>query len=257
MRLQRLQIGFFFFCLLAAPLLAAAGPDVPFIRPGALEIAFDPRETSFLPVDTEALRQGLCTGFHGLDGQRPPITPAGECEMIVHSPPRLGLFTRGTPVRGSAHVIIYPTSLPAWEGDTEIVTSCGVWSVSMALDPNETQPASELALEPSTEDSSQGVFAGVVQLAVLFHVADRTGGISLDLPAVIPLDLAGRWAAVPEDDPSLSGVADDASNLVLFAGLFDGTWSIVPGQATWGSRPCSVHPLPPSSLLDDLNQNIH
>jgi hypothetical protein len=245
MRLQRLPIGLSFFCLLASPLLAAAAPASPFLRPGALHIAFDSAERSFLPVDVETLRQGLCTGFPDWDdSDRPPIMPAGECEMAVRSPPGLGLFTDGTSFRGSARVTVHPTNLPAWEGDTQIATVCGLWDVSMALDPGREQPISGLALEPSAEDSSQGVFAGVVQIAVLFHFANRTQGTSLDLPAVVPLDLAGHWAADSGTaSPGAWDGGDDASNLGLFAGHSDGTWSSLSGYANWGVRPCRVFPV--------------
>ena len=168
--------------------------------------------------------------------------------MIVRSPPGLDLFTDGIPFRGSARVTVRPTDLPAWEGDTQIGTACGLWDVSMALDPGHEQPTSWLALEPSTEDSSQGVFAGVVQIAVLFHFANRTTGTSLDLPAVVPLDLAGHWAALSGTAPGRWDGEGDASNLGLFAGHFDGTWSSIPGYASWGARPCRVYPVSPHSL---------
>jgi hypothetical protein len=251
---MRLYVRLFILCLLATPLLAAADPGtLPFLRAGAIEVAFDPLEPSYLPADTSTLRQGLCTGFPDLDGERPPITPQGECEMIVRSPPRLGLETDGAPGRGSLQISVRPTDLPAWNASTPVATACGLWDVSMSLDPDREQPVSTLAIEPSGDNTSQGVFAGAIQIAVLFHFYNRDKGTSLDLPAVVPLDLSGRWAAASD----AGSLGSRASNLVLFAGEFLDGWSIVPGQASWGTRRCPVHPIASSSVLDGLNQSFH
>ncbi len=93
----------------------------------------------------------------------------------------------------------------------------------MILEPDAAQPASELDLETSgvtsEENPAQGVFAGVVKLAVRYRFVNRTKSASYELPAVVSLELSGHWAAVPEGGPSLG---PGASNLALFTGISGG-----------------------------------
>jgi len=248
-----LRIGLCFLCLLVAPLLAAAQTEEPFLRAGSLEIAVDPDAASFLPVSSDDLKDGLCLGVIGSVGDKPTITPRGECDISVQPPPRLGLFTDGTPTSGgSLQVTVQLASLSTTQASTPIVTSCGLWDVFMGIDPGTAQPVSQLALESSGADPAQGVFAGEMKLAVRFRFVNRDDGRSFELPAKLPLELAGHWAAAgPGAD-----LGDGASNLVLFAGVYGGVWSAVANSATWGGRHCPFQAEPPPPVLETLNQSI-
>ena len=104
----------------------------------------------------------------------------------------------------------------------------------MVLDPEpESQPVSTLTLRASASDPKQGVFAGVVQLAVRYQFANRTEETSFEQPAVVPLELTGHWAIAPEGGPNLG---EGASNLVLFAGVIDKNLESHPACGTWGDR---------------------
>ncbi len=105
----------------------------------------------------------------------------------------------------------------------------------MSLDPGQEQPASDLALQPSPADPAQGVFAGVAQLAVRYRFVNRQHGTTLELPAVLPLELAGHWAVDPLAEPG-----SEASNLLPYAGVVGGAVSPFPGCGTWGGTRCHV-----------------
>jgi hypothetical protein len=252
----RFPIRLPFLCLLgvlAVPLAAAADPTaVPLVRTGSLEIALDPDAVSVLPVDSGELRLNLCNGVLQVDGIG-TISPRGECDLVV-SPPRMGLFvTDATPAGGGSwQVSLHPDRSVPWKGSEPLATSCGLWDVSMVVDPGQTQPVSWLTLEPSAADPGQGVFAGTVKLAVRYRFVNRERGTSIELPAVPSLELTGHWAAVPADGPSLG---EGASNLVLFAGSYQGQWESVPTCATWGSMRCEVCVEPGPDVVETLNSD--
>lgn len=242
-----------FLFLFATPLFAGVGAAAPALRPGSLEIAVDPAAASFLPVDTEELALGLCASVLPDDWDG-PIAPRAECDLSVSPPPRLGLFVDDvTPGDSSWRVSLHPERSTAWKGSAPVATSCGLWDVSLVLDPDKQQPVSELALEASGEDPVQGVFSGTVKLALRYRFVNRDDGTTHELPAVIPLELSGHWAAVPAGGPSLGA---GASNLVLYAGFTAGEWMGFPSCATWGGTRCPVCAVPPPDVLDSLSPSF-
>lgn len=250
---MRFQLGLPLLFLFATPLFAGVGAAAPVLYPGSLEIAVDPAAASFLPVDSEELKLGLCASVlpGNWDG---PIAPRAECDLSVSPPPRLGLFVDDVaPGDSSWRVSLQPRRSTAWKGSAPVATSCGLWDVSMVLDPDREQPVSELALEASGADPAQGVFAGAVKLAVRYRFVNRDDGTTHEMPAVIPLELSGHWAAVPAGGPSLGSTA---SNLVLYAGFAGGEWSGFPSCATWGGTRCPVCAAPPPDVLERLNPSF-
>jgi hypothetical protein len=222
--------------LLASPLAAQSDPTAPLVRAGLLGADGDPTRLSYLPLDTGLLANQLCSGT-------PPaswgtITPRGECDLSV-GPPRLGFFTTDSAsvsgLAGSLHTSLQIVSSGTWTATAPLSTQCGLWDISMALDPGKKQPVSDLALQTSPADPAQGAFAGVAQLAVRFHFVNRDDGTTLELPATIPLELSGHWTAVSGNEAS-----PDASNLLLYAGTVDGEVSPFPSCGTWGSTGCHV-----------------
>lgn len=241
--------------VLPAPLAAQSG--TPVIRPGRVSIAVDPDALSFLPLDSGALRQNLCNANAQFSvDEWGTISPRAECTLSVAPPPGIDLFLdNATSVDSSWRVSVQPTGSSSWPASSPVDTPCGLWSVSMELDPDPTaQPVSQLSLEKSGSDPAQGIFAGVVRLAVRYRFVNSTKGLSHEVPAVVPLELSGHWAAIPEGGPSLG---DDASNVVLFAGFFGDQWLSLPSDGGWGGiRRCSVHVSPPPDLLDVLNPTL-
>jgi hypothetical protein len=245
-------LGVLFLSLLVAPPAGATDPEA-LLRPGELEIAVDPAAASFLPIDTTELAPRLCSGLPPVDWA-PPISPRGECDLSVSPPPGLSLFVDDiVALGGSWQVSLHPTGWEPWRGKTPVVTtSCGLWEVSMELDPDEPQPLSEVILKPSTANPAQGAFAGVLSLAVRFRFADPDTGTSLTVPSRLALELHGHWAAVPEGTP---GLEDSASNLLLYAGSFGGELLSMPSCVTWRGSRCPLCLQPPPDVLDRLNLN--
>jgi hypothetical protein len=225
-------------CLgLLAPSLAAAAtePAAPLVRPGSLQIALGAAGTSTLPLDSAALAYSLCNDLLGEDGNG-RISARGECDLSVGSP-KMGWEVEWIEGQGASFAVwMRPVSSERWKGKP-LSTTCGLWDISLDLDPK-PQPLSRLALEASpVAGPVQGVFAGVMQLAVRFHFVLRDKGKAYELPAQLPLELKGHWAAVPEGGPSLG---EGASNLVLYAGVAGGQWASFPDCGTWGGTLCHV-----------------
>lgn len=236
-----------------APLAAdPAGPgSAPLaIRPGRTSVNLDPAGLSFLPVDSSALRLNLCSG-HLTATDSGTISPRGECDLVVAPPPGIDFFVDGfTPDGSSSRVSVQPTGSSSWPANSPVDTPCGLWAVSMELDPGAAQPVSGLVLERSGSDPSQGVFASVVKLAVRYRFVNSAKGISYELPAVVPLELSGHWAAVPEDGP---GLEDGASNLVLFVTVSRGQWTGAPACGSWARGQCPVCATVSPDLLERVN----
>lgn len=259
---MRFHIGLPIFLLLAAPPASAGEPET-LVRAGRLEIDLDPEAVSFLPIDLEKLQARLCEG--NLPDTGEPLDPTGECVLSVSPSPFLVLVVDEVsplmapvvgdvgPLGGALRAAVQLRDLTPWLGSEPITTDCGLWDVSMVLDPDAAQPLSELALEPSVADPPQGAFAGVVKLAVRYRFANRDTGISSELPTLRSLELAGHWAAIPEGDP---GLTDGASNLRLFAGFFAGEWLDVPACGAWGGLRCPVCLRPPPEALERLNAGL-
>jgi hypothetical protein len=241
--------------LLASPLAAQPGSvPPPVIRTGSLKVAIDPAAVSFLPIDREEVGARLCSG-------RPPIgdwgtlTPRGECNVSVAPPPDIPLYVDSVFPRGSSlQVSLHPGGAEIWRGSTPVDTPCGLWDLSLIVDPDGAQPASELDLETSggisEESPAQGVFAGVMKLAVHYRFVNRTKGGSYELPAVVSLELSGHWAAVPEGGPSFG---PGVSNLMLFTGVSGEQWAGFPGCVTWGGTRCPVCFTPGPDVVPALN----
>jgi hypothetical protein len=254
------RIGFAFLSLLALPLLAAAqAAPPPSIRPGLVRIDLDPTAVSFLPLYAEMLSDGLCAG--DLAASWPgTLSPRGECDVSVSTPTNMDLYTLGnTTAGGSQRVAVQPVGPATWYASAPVATPCGLWTVSMIFNPK-TQPVSSLDLEPSALGTSgtnpaQGVFAGVLKIAVLYRFVNQDKGTTLELPAVVPLELSGHWAVAP-DTPGVS-LGTGVSNLLLFAGVTGGEWSIAPNCGTWADSSCpvcAVSPAPPLALLNQCLQ---
>lgn len=250
---MRFRFGLPFLFLFATPLFAGVGAAAPVLRPGSLKIAVDPAAVSFLPIDAETLKLNLCSGLPP-DDWDDPLSPRAECDLSVSPPPGITLFVDAFAVGGNWRVSLKPERSTAWKGSAPVATSCGLWDVSMGLDPDKTQPVSELALERSAADPAQGVFSGVVKLAVRYRFVNRDDDTSYELPTVVPLELSGHWAAVPADGPSLGATA---SNLVLYAGVVDGVWQSFTSCGTWGGTRCAACFNPPPDVLDTLSPSLH
>jgi hypothetical protein len=237
--------------LLASPLAAQPGAATPpVIQPGSLKVVLDPAAVSFLPIDSEELRASLCSGRPAVDNWG-ALTPRGECNVSVAPPPGIDLYVDGvTPDGSSSRIALHPGGSILWPGSAPVDTPCGLWDVSWVLEPDAAQPASELALETAGEGPAQGVFAGVVQLAVRYRFVNRTKGTSHELPAVVSLELSGHWAAVPAGGPSLG---PGVSNLMLFTGVSGGQWTSAPTCGTWGGTRCQVCFTPGPDVVSALS----
>lgn len=241
--------------LLASPLAAQPGSSPsPVIRTGSLKIAIDPAAVSFLPIDSEELRTRLCSGRPTVDNWG-ALTPRGECNVSVAPPPDIPLYVDSVFPRGSSlGVSLHPGGAEIWRGSAPVDTPCGLWDLSLTVDPDSAQPASELDLETSGESPAQGVFAGVMKLAVHYRFFNRTKGASYELPAVVALELSGHWGAVPEGGPSLG---PGVSNLMLFTGVSGdvsgGQWASAPACGTWGGTRCQVCFTPGPDVIPTLN----
>jgi len=237
--------------LLASPLVAQPGSSPsPFIRTGSLKIAIDPAAVSFLPIDTEELRARLCSGRPAVDNWG-AISPRGECNVSVAPPPNIDLYVDGvTPDGSSSRIALHSGGSTLWPGSAPVDTPCGLWDVCWVLEPDAAQPASELALETAGEEPAQGVFAGVVQLAVRYRFVNRGKKTSYELPAVVSLELSGHWAAVPAGGTSLG---PGISNLLLFTGVSGGQWASAPACGTWGGTRCPVCLTPGPDVIPVLN----
>ena len=257
---MRLKILFSIPCLCglfvpSTPLAAQSG-TAPVIRPGRVSVALDPEMLSFLPLDSGALRLNLCDNHTLPVDEWGTISPRGECNLSVAPPPGIDLFLdNAAPVGASWRVSVQPTGSSSWPASSLVDTPCGLWSVAMELDPDpKTQPVSQLSLDPSGTDPAQGVFAGVVKLAVRYRFVNSAKGLSREVPAVVPLELSGHWSAIPEGGP---GLGDGASNLVLFTGFFDAQYSGSPSCGSWAGRACPVCFSPAPDVLDTLNPGFH
>ncbi len=250
---MRHRTGLTILCLLSfllpiIPILATpAAADDPAVHAGALSFAVAPGLPSFLPVDTGTLSATLCGGM--TVGFPSVIGPRGECNLSVGPPPRIDLSAGdGRPDGdGAIHVPLAVTASTAWQGSALLTTPCGDWEVSLDLDPAARQPVSDLVLQPSAGDPSQGVFAGEVRLAMRYHLYNRTKGTTVEAPAVVPLELSGHWSVTPEGTELPSG----ASNLGLFAAAFDGESTPVPSCGpSWGGGACHVCLTPAPTVPD-------
>lgn len=223
-------------CLVFSAPARAASAAAPPVHPGVLEIALDPAVGLTLPLDAPSLAYHLCNDFlvDGLGG----ISARGECELSV-GPPTLGMELEW--IEGqepSLAAWVRPASSEPWRSKAPLSTSCGLWDFWMELDPLQPQGASRLALESSpVAGPVQGVFSGVLQLGVRFHFVLRDKGKAYELPARLPLELQGHWAAMPADGPIPKA---GASNLVLYAVVVDGQWASFPTCGLWGGTFCRV-----------------
>jgi hypothetical protein len=250
----RCRIQFPFLSLLAyllataivSPAAAADGSD-PVVRAGTLAVAAAPGLASFLPVDTATLSATLCGGTPV--SFQSSIGPRGECNLSVGPPPRIDLSAGdGRAVDGAILVPLQATASSAWQGSALLTTPCGDWEVSLNLDPAERQPVSDLVLQPSASDPAQGVFAGEIQLAVRYHLFNRTRGLTVEAPAVVPLELSGHWSVTPEGAAALP---PGASNLALFSAIFAGEPAPVPSCGPgWGGGACHVCLTPAPTVPD-------
>ncbi len=231
---MRFRIVLSILFLLASPLFAATSSTGPLVHAGMVEVDADAKALSFLPVDTGAVGAILCSGGPLHDWG--PVTPRGECDLSV-SPSRLGFTVDDSKAGdGLVRVPIQASGWEAWQGSSPVASECGLWDVSMVLDPGREQPVSELALEPSPADPAQGVFAGEVRLALLFRFTNRDLGTSLEVPIDLPLELSGHWTTAPDGTAPGPGM----SNLVLFAGKAGGEVSPFSTCGTWGNLRCPV-----------------
>lgn len=231
-------------CLLALP-LSAAGEDLSLLRAGTIEFTLDPGAISFLPIDTPALKEILCTGFS--INYLGPISPRGECDLTVQVPSGVNVLSADTPRHaGSGHwqVPIHFSALGPWQGSAPVDTACGLWDVSLVLDPDSDQPVSTLVLTASAETPAQGTFASVIDLAALYRFVHRTDDTLLEVPARLSLDLAGQWATLP---PGTPGLADSASNIALFVRGVQGKRFPAPACGAWSATNCGVCATRPQS----------
>ena len=224
-------------CLLTLPLTAGADPSLP--RAGTIGLSLAPGITSFLPIDTPALKADLCNG--SIVNYRGPISPRGECDLTVKVPSGMGILDAETPEisarNGSWQVPVYFSTLGPWKGSAPVDTECGVWDVSVDLDPDSEQPVSTLVLTQSEDVPGQGAFAGVIELAARYRFANRTRGTRLEVPARLSLDLAGLWTTLPQ---GTSGLADTASNISLFTLGTQGRPFSAPACGVWSDTHCAV-----------------
>lgn|GEM_PF-2440904 len=257
---MRLILKLSCLCLLglpSSPLAAQPGAVPPVIQTGSVDVVLDPAAVSFLPIDGEELRASLCSG-------RPPVNhwgtlaPRGECNVSVAPPPDFPVEVDSAVQRGSSiRVFLHPGGAEIWRGSAPVDTPCGLWDLSLIVDSDAAQPASELDLETSgvtsEESPAQGVFAGVMKLAVRYRFFNRAKGAFLELPTVVSLELSGHWAAAPAG----TSLGPGASNLTLFTGVSGGVsggqWASAPACGTWGGTRCQVCFTPGPDVIPVLN----
>lgn len=227
-------------CLLALPLSAGADPSLP--RAGTIKITLDPGVTSFLPIDIPTLKAALCNG--SIVNYKGPISPRGECDLTVKVPSGMGVLNADDAARagsGSWQVPVHFSALGPWKGSAPVDTPCGLWDVSVDLDPESEQPVSTLVLTESEEIPGQGAFASVIELAARYRFANRTDGTRFEVPARLSLDLAGHWATLPQSMPGLADPASNmTSNIALFTRGVQGRQFSAPACGVWSNTRCAV-----------------
>lgn len=214
--------------------LSAASPAAADRAPaGRIALAVARPGGVALAIDLDALAQELCTG--GM----PALRASAECGLTVNNRPghgpehptgfglRSGKTKTDKDGRGSVEVT--PSDLDL-AGTTLLHTPCGLWQYSLQLDPAAVQRPAPLTLHPAVKHPTQGMFAGVIEVAAVLHLVplDANGQpdepAAIDLPFDVTFQLAGAWATAPDPLPDPAN-----SNLLLFAGFADGVWLSRPG----------------------------
>jgi hypothetical protein len=172
-------------------------------RPGVVELALSTTSVSAIPIDYEAMALQGCTG------EEPQVI--AKCLILSTVRGDMGMSTGD---KGA-----FATATQFLTTDV-VVTPCGTWDVTLALDPDFSQPDSPMTFEQAPEDPGHGVFSGVLKMNTALHLANRDTGQTEDFAIPIAFDLAGPWAVDSTDESS------DTSDLVLFADRIDG--DIVP-----------------------------
>lgn len=217
--------------LSAASPAAAQGPSAGRI---ALSVA-RPDGVAF-GIDLEALAQGLCSG--GLLALR----SSAECGLTAGNhrsdgeerPTAIGLWSGEAKAAGDGRATVQVAASDLdLAGTTLLETPCGFWQYSVRLDLAAVQKPAPLTLHPAASPPgppSQGMFAGVVEVAAVLHLVPLYADghpdehAAIDLPFEVLFQLAGAWATAPVPRP---GTTD--SGLLLFAGSAGGTWVSRPG----------------------------
>jgi hypothetical protein len=187
----RLSRSCFCLSLLASLWASGAAPATadPIVPTAGVGITFSSSSVSAIPIDVEALTQGLC------DTARKGTGHLVKCVVIVHNGGYgLGKFTLGEP----------------------LVTPCGTWDAELTADPSGAQPSSPIAFTEVPDDPRRGVFAGIWTMNTNLHLTNRDTGQTADSELRLGFSLAGPWVLASPDEPSTT------DQRILLADYVDG-----------------------------------
>lgn len=197
-RLTALGVALFAALVASKATASSARPDV---TPGEVQLVLSSDTVSTFPIDVQEWAETTCDPT-GLQLRNQPV-----CHLTTpESKPVLRLAIQpggpGQPVQWQ--IIGLNLSLAPVE------TSCGIWDVSLTLDPTNPQPATPVILTPASDDPGHGIFAGVLEMSTNLLLSNRDTGQIAAANLRLGLNLGGPWTlSSPE---SAAG-----SNLLLFA----------------------------------------
>ena len=205
----------FYLALLAvlSSAATAASPTASSLMAGEVQLTFSSDRVSAFPIDVQALAEALCG-------------PAGKGTANVASC-RLTVPLTQTPLSVLRIAILPPdsslddSSLPVqWQvtgmdlAVDSVVSSCGVWEISLSLDGTGPQPLSSMILMPELDDPGHGLFAGILEMKALLHLANSATEHAFDYPLTFGFSLEGPWRLVTPDEADV--LAPGASYLRPF-----------------------------------------
>jgi hypothetical protein len=182
---------------LSAAEASAASPDAS-PTAGEAQLALSPDKISALPLDVNALAENRCGTPYEQVG-------LAKCRLTVGSSGPVVTVRR--PDEPSGLTVWQPTAFEM--KGAPVVTSCGVWEVSLSLDTTAPQPLSPLVLEPAAGDSTHGFLASVLAVRAHLHLVNLRTGQTFDDPLRLGLGLVGPWSLASPDgttDPATSSL---------------------------------------------------
>jgi|CXWL01.1.fsa_nt_gi hypothetical protein len=192
--------------------LASAGASraaEPAPSPGLVHLVFSaergPSQLGFEPAELEL---ALC-------GRTAPRGSGSEDCRLVSGDQRNGEFgilsleVRPQPL---SPLVVDVLPIELHFPGAEVQTSCGRWTWTLSLDPNERQRFSALDLLPLPEDSATGTTRGWLHVDGRLDLHNEDSGEVASLPWAVDLDLLARYALAAR-----RGSGPGASNLQLFA----------------------------------------
>lgn len=191
-------------CLFLSLLASLWASGIAPAAAGEMRFVLSSEAVSSLPMDLAEVAERIC-------GPKPQPRPPfmAKCHPIAKN--NGGVSTQPRRSGGDG------TSLTVWartlwlESAEGVVTSCGIWDATVILDPALSQPNSTMVLEELPEDPERGVFAGVLEMSTILHLANRETGQTADFSLRLGLGLAGPWVVTSPGDSPVAG------NLLLLA----------------------------------------